>query len=180
MDNLFLLLNTIFKRVLFGDFTMFLVFLFIGFAFKPAEWDLYLLNKTPAFFPDWFTLSTFGSLVFACVSTMIWIILCNFLKWLGIKLDNYFYPRIRRMRSFAAWEKVCATLSQDEFDIIETLMRANGTNVQFNSNNAVLKLTAKGVIMLTRVDSIQNKYYILNPTFRAFMQDQMLKVDKAL
>ena len=80
------LLNTILTKIVFNHLTMFLVFLFIGFTFIPPELTLYLNAKTPAFFPDWFTLANFGSLIFALVSTMIWILISNAAKSIFSKL----------------------------------------------------------------------------------------------
>ena len=77
MEEYARLLNTILTKVVFNHMTMFFVFLFVGFTFIPPELTLYLDAKTPAFFPDWFTLANFGSIVFALVSTMIWILAFN-------------------------------------------------------------------------------------------------------
>ncbi|WP_233139465.1 hypothetical protein [Aggregatibacter actinomycetemcomitans] len=77
MEEYAKLLNTILTKVVFNHMTMFFVFLFVGFTFIPTELTLYLNAKTPAFFPDWFTLANFGSLVFGFVATMIWILSSN-------------------------------------------------------------------------------------------------------
>ena len=86
MEEYAKLLNTILTKVVFNHMTMFFVFLFIGFTFIPPELTLYLNAKTPAFFPDWFTLANFGSLIFALVSTMIWILISNAAKSIFSKL----------------------------------------------------------------------------------------------
>ena len=86
MEEYAKLLNTILTKVVFNHMTMFFVFLFIGFAFIPPELTLYLDAKTPAFFPDWFTLANFGSLIFALVSTMVWILISKATKSIFSKL----------------------------------------------------------------------------------------------
>ncbi|WP_179108645.1 hypothetical protein [Rodentibacter genomosp. 2] len=80
MEAVATLLNTLVSRILFSHFTMFLVFLFVGFYFMPPELAADLNSKTPAFFPDWFTLANFGSFVFACVATILWILLLSGIK----------------------------------------------------------------------------------------------------
>lgn len=136
MEAIATLLNTLVSRILFGHFTMFLVFLFVGFAFMPSEWALYLNNKAPAFFPGWFTLAGFGSFVFACVATMIWILVTR--------------PIIRKIEQINLFYKnkaILESLSDDEIAIVYTITNNHFLPTALDSGADVISLLAKGVII---------------------------------
>lgn len=174
MEAFAMLLNTLVSRILFGHFTMFLVFLFVGFAFIPPEWALYLNSKTPAFFPDWFTLANFGSFVLACVATMIWILFCNVVKWLWKSIDNYCYPRFKRWKTFRAWRKISQTLSEDEWEIVHYIFRLNGVPAVLHSTPILHSLIGKGCVQIERGNTFVQEY-ILTPSFQAFLLTESVK-----
>ncbi|MDG6230297.1 hypothetical protein [Glaesserella parasuis] len=172
MEAVATLLNTLVSRILFGHFTMFLVFLFVSFAFIPAEWALYLNNKTPAFFPDWFSLANFGSFVFACVATMIWILFVRFLKWIWNTFDGYIYPRIKKYKSYKEWETVYQNLSKDELNVVTRLVSAGGAPLEIHNNAIRTSLISKKVIKLKLFNPMFQSF-ILTPTFYYFMLDKV-------
>lgn len=57
-------LKFLIKRIVIKDFSMWLLFLLIFWVFMPSEIKAFLNPKTPAFFPDWFTMSDFAAIVF--------------------------------------------------------------------------------------------------------------------
>ena len=155
MEAVASLLNTLVSRILFGHFTMFLVFLFVGFAFIPSEWALYFNNKTPAFFPDWFTLANFGSFVFACVATMIWILVTR--------------PIIRKVEQINLFYKnkaILESLSDDEIAIIYEITKNHFLPTALDSGVEVISLLAKGVIIRSGT-YLGDGLYKLSPSFKA-------------
>ncbi|WP_426839709.1 hypothetical protein [Glaesserella parasuis] len=163
MEAVATLLNTLVSRILFGHFTMFLVFLFVGFAFIPAEWALYLNNKTPAFFPDWFSLANFGSFVFACVATMIWILVTK--------------PIVRKVEEINRFYKnkaILESLSDDEIAIVYAITNNHFRPTALDSNADVITLLAKGVIV-RKGFYWGDTLYQLTPSFRACFLKEFAK-----
>lgn len=163
MEAVATLLNTLVSRILFGHFTMFLVFLFVGFAFMPSEWALYFNNKTPAFFPDWFTLANFGSFVFACVATMIWIL-----------VTKPIMQNIEETKMFYKNKAILESLSDDEIGIVYAITNNHFRPTLFDSNSDVIALLSKGVIEQSG-KNFGKPLYKLNPSFEACFLKEFAK-----
>ena len=169
MEEYVKLLNFIITKVAFNHMTMFLVFLFIGFAFIPTELTLYLNAKTPAFFPDWFTLANLGSLVFALVSMMIWI--------LGAKaLESLTHKTLHSLKNESKQEKLLAllpTLSGTEKEILA--LSCLGEQIfkdDFKTKVAIEKLIA---LELISQGWGYNRYEV-NPLIRSSLTTELDKL----
>lgn len=159
MEEYAKLLNTILTKVVFNHMTMFFVFLFIGFTFIPPELTLYLNAKTPAFFPDWFTLANFGSLIFALVSTMIWILISNAAKSIFSKLRESLKTNSEQARLI----NLLHNLSTEEQHVLA--MSCLNERIIFPDNRtqlAIEKLLSKELISY----GWTNDKYELNPLIR--------------
>ncbi|WP_242650090.1 hypothetical protein [Rodentibacter trehalosifermentans] len=168
MEAVATLLNTLVLRILFGHFTMFLVFLFVGFAFMPPEWALYLNAKTPAFFPDWFTLANFGSFVFACVATMIWIL-----------VTKPIVKKAEEINRFYKNKAVLESLSDDEIEIVYSITENHFRPKALDSTPDVISLLAKGVIV-RKGQHWGESLYQLTPSFKAcFLKEYAKSSDRS-
>ena len=159
MEEYAKLLNTILTKVVFNHMTMFFIFLFIGFTFIPPELTLYLNAKTPAFFPDWFTLANFGSLIFALVSTMIWILISNAAKSIFSKLRESLKTNSEQARLI----NLLYNLSTEEQHVLA--MSCLNERIIFPDNRtqlAIEKLLSKELISY----GWTNDKYELNPLIR--------------
>ncbi|OOH91883.1 hypothetical protein BMT54_01885 [Pasteurellaceae bacterium 15-036681] len=155
MEAVALLLNTLVSRILLSDFTMWLVFLFIGFAFIPPEVVFYLNPKTPAFFPEWFSLSNMASVIFSFVAFMIWHPLSKLLK--------------SRMKQFLVRRKELnklESLSDDEMQIIYEFTDNHFDSIAFIATPTVISLLAKGVIIKESSQFGAEAKYRLSPKFK--------------
>ena len=159
MEEYARLLNTILTKVVFNHMTMFFVFLFVGFTFIPPELTLYLDAKTPAFFPDWFTLANFGSLIFALVSTMIWILISKATKSIISKLRESLKTNSEQARLI----NLLHNLSTEEQYVLA--MSCLNERIIFPDNRtqlAIEKLLSKELISY----GWTNDKYELNPLIR--------------
>ena len=163
MEAIATLLNTLVSRILFGYFTMFLVFLFIGFAFIPSEWAIYLNAKTPAFFPDWFTLANFGSLVFACVATMIWIL-----------VTKPVVKKAEEINRFYKNKAILESLSDDEIAIVHEIIGNHFRPTALDQSSDVITLLAKGVIF-RKGQYWGASLYQLTPSFKDCFLKEFVK-----
>nr|DAK18049.1 MAG TPA: Super-infection exclusion protein B [Caudoviricetes sp.] len=165
------LLNTIITKVAFNHMTMFFVFLFIGFTLIPNELTLYLNPKTPAFFPDWFTLANFGSIVFALVSTMIWILLCNGIKLAFTKFHQVFITSSESDKLI----KLITNLSELEKEIlVSSCLGERIWSEDFKTKVAIEKLISLNLISHSWVYSS----YEVNPLIKPFIISELDKVTK--
>ena len=163
MEEYAKLLNTILTKVVFNHMTMFFVFLFIGLT-------LYLNAKTPAFFPDWFTLANFGSLIFALVSTMIWILISNAAKSIFSKLRESLKTNSEQARLI----NLLHNLSPEEQYVLA--MSCLNERIIFPDNRtqlAIQKLLSKELISY----GWTNDKYELNPLIRNVV---LAKLDKSM
>lgn len=170
MEEFVKLLNTIITKVAFNHMTMFCVFLFIGFAFIPPELTLYLNAKTPAFFPDWFTLANFGSLIFALVSTMIWILISKATKSIISKLRESLKTNSEQARLI----NLLHNLSTEEQHVLA--MSCLNERIIFPDNItqlAIQKLLSKELISY----GWTNDKYELNPLIRDVV---LARLDKSM
>ena len=159
MEEYAKLLNTILTKVVFNHMTMFFVFLFVGFTFIPSELTLYLDAKTPAFFPDWFTLANFGSLIFALVSTMIWILSSSAIKSIIFKLRK----SVKTNSEQARLTNLLSNLSIEEQRVLA--MSCLNERIIFPDNRtqlAIEKLLSKELISY----GWTNDKYEVNPLIR--------------
>lgn len=171
MEEYAKLLNTILTKVVFNHMTMFFVFLFIGFTFIPPELTLYLNAKTPAFFPDWFTLANFGSIVFALVSTMIWILLCNGIKLAFTKFHQVFITSSESDKLI----KLITNLSELEKEIlVSSCLGERIWSEDFKTKVAIEKLISLNLISHSWVYSS----YEVNPLIKPFIISELDKVTK--
>lgn len=171
MEEYAKLLNTILTKVVFNHMTMFFVFLFIGFTFIPTELTLHLNAKTPAFFPDWFTLANFGSLVFALVATMIWIIATNALKL----LFNQFHKSVKANSEQQTLLALLPSLSAKEKEILA--LACLGERIwqdDFKTKIAVEKLLE---LKLISCSWVYNQYEV-NPLIRPSLINELDKLAK--
>lgn len=146
MDNFFLFLNTLIKRVVFGEFTMWLIFLFVGLFFIPSEWALYLNAKTPVFFPDWLSGSHIGAIVFSFVLLMIYFWVESAFKWLCRqyqvrKQKAEYQHQVKQLKS------VMEALSQNEIHVVQMIIRNQFTPTFIPCPHETFLLERKGVIM---------------------------------
>lgn len=155
MATIAILLNTLVSRILFGHFTMFLVFLFVGFVFIPNEWALYLNNKTPAFFPDSITLANFGSFVFACLATMVWIL-----------ITKPIVKKVEKINRFYKDKAILESLSDDEIAVVYAITDNHFYPTALDSTANVIALLAKGVIV-RKGYYLRETLYQLTPSFKA-------------
>lgn len=158
------LLNTLVQRVLFNHMTMFLLFLFASFYFMPPELATDLNTKTPAFFPDWFSFSAFGAIMFTCVCTMIWILLCRAVKAVWLRYSG----KRALQKQDKAWEVIYQTFSEKELDIVMRLLGRSAAPLELRHSEERTLLVAKGVIVLKMFNPIM-ECYVLNPSFFSFM-----------
>lgn len=165
------LLNTIITKVAFSHMTIFCIFLFIGITFIPNELTLYLNPKTPAFFPDWFTLADFGALVFALVATIIWILCYNTAKSIISK---------RRESSAINNEKSRLTellyaLSSDEQAVLSMICLNRCLALADDKTRLTIeKLRLKGIILHG-----DNGEYEVNPLIHHIVVDKLYNHIKA-
>ena len=164
------LLNTIITKVAFNHMTMFCVFLFISFAFIPDELTQFFNSKTPDFFPDWFTLANFGSLIFALVSTMIWILISNAAKSIFSKLRESLKTNSEQARLI----NLLHNLSTEEQHVLA--MSCLNERIIFPDNRtqlAIEKLLSKELISY----GWTNDKYELNPLIRNVV---LAELDKSM
>lgn len=146
MDNLFLFLNTLIKRVVLGEFVMWLIFLFVGLAFIPAEWALFLNARTPAFFPDWLSLSHLGVVVFSFVSLMVYYGVVSAIKRLFEAIRNYrenqrYHSHVEQLRV------VMKALSESERSAVKLIIRNQFSPTLIPFPHETYLLEKKGVII---------------------------------
>ncbi|CAD90785.1 hypothetical protein Aaphi23p09 [Haemophilus phage Aaphi23] len=169
MEEYAKLLNAILTKVVFNRMTMFFVFLFVGFTFIPTELTLYLNAKTPAFFPDWFTLANFGSLVFGFVATMIWILSSNAIK----SLINKTRCSIKANSEQAKLLELLPTLSGTEKEILA--LSCLGEQIwrdDFKTKIAIEKLLE---LKLISYGWVSNRYEV-NPLIRPSLISELDKL----
>lgn len=165
MEEYAKLLNTILTKVVFNHMTMFFVFLFIGFTFIPNELTLYLNPKTPAFFPDWFTLADFGALVFALVATIIWILCYNATKSIISKRRESSAINNEKSRLI----KLLYALSSDEQAVLSMIcLNRPLALVDDKTRLTIEKLRLKGVISYGF-----NGEYEVNPLIHHIVVDKL-------
>ncbi|MBN6711448.1 hypothetical protein JFL47_09465 [Haemophilus haemoglobinophilus] len=172
MEEYAKLLNTILTRVVFNHMTMFLLFLFIGFSFMPEHWVLHLNAKTPAIFPDWFTLSTLGSLVFTFVSTALWILLVSITKHTSNKIQE----KIKTSSTKKRLLKAVYSLSPLESEILANACLGKViTRNNLKSQVAIEKLLCLELISF----SVIHQTYEINPLIKPFVIDKLDKIVNA-
>lgn len=147
-------LSKFLERTNLKDFSMWLVFLFIGFAFIPQSWVQWLNAKTPAFFPDWFTLANLGSVVFSLLALLVWQ-----------SLSASFTAYSQKLFTYRKYKTLLESLSDDEIAIVYEITSNHFSKTPLDSTSDVISLLSKGIIRRAGY-SLGATYYILNEEFK--------------
>ena len=171
MEEYAKLLNTILTKVVFNHMTMFFVFLFCSFYFMPPELAAEMNAKTPPFFPDWFPLSALGSVIFTLLSTAAWILLCNGIKAVYIKIRQ----RVQTSSETDKLIQLISNLSDLEKNILVSSCLGEGIwQDDFKTKVAIEKLIHLNLLSHSWVSN----HYEVNELIKPFIINELDKVAK--